>query len=81
MESKGNVNIIINGTHFDTDTLLVSIPTKYRPEFEGRSFKNMTEFSKAIMFASCADEAFSHQAYARYMRDEQTLRNILKNGW
>ena len=81
METTGNVNVIINGTHFETEALNVTIPTKYRPEFEGHSFKTMTEFSKAIMFASCAAEAFDHQAFSRYVRDEKTLRNILKNGW
>ena len=81
MASRSNVNVIIGGQKFDTDHLFTVIPERYRSEFEGHSFKSMTEFSKAVMFAKCAEEARVYEVWWRVTQDERTLRNILKNGW
>ena len=81
MSTRSNVNVIINGMDFDTDHLFTVIPERYRAEFEGHIFKNMTEFSKAVMFAKCAQEARYYEAWFDVMRNEETMRNILKNGW
>ena len=81
MASMSNVNVIINGQQFDTDHLFTVIPERYRSEFEGHNFKTMTEFSKAVMFAKCAQEARYYNDPRSVMENENTMRNILKNGW
>lgn len=81
MASRSNVNVIIGGQHFDTDHLFTVIPERYRADFEGHAFKNMTEFSKAVMFAKCAQEARYYKAWLQVTRNENTMKNILKNGW
>lgn len=81
MATRGNIKVIINGREFETDELFVVIPWRYRAEFEGHVFKNMTEFSKAVMFARCAEEAETYRVWHQMQRDEETMRNILANGW
>lgn len=81
MANRSNVNVIINGQPFDTDHLFTVIPERYRNEFEGHSFKNMTEFSKAVMFAKSAQEARYYKAWWQVTQNENTMRNILKYGW
>ena len=81
MASNSNVNVIIDGQQFDTDHLFTVIPERYRNEFEGHSFKSMKEFSKAVMFAKCAQEARYYNTPWKVTENENTLRNILEYGW
>ena len=75
---KDNVNVIINGKAYRTEDLNVTIPGRYQDRFEGHRFADMHDFSMAIMYARCAQEARYSGEPLAVMLNERTLNNFLK---
>lgn len=64
---------------FSMNDLLVVIPERYTEIFRNVRFENMSEFSRALMFARCADEARYHKRSDWVQENEVALNWFLKN--
>ena len=71
------VNFKINGRETSDEKLLVTIPERYADLFEGYDFGSKEHFSKALMYAGCANEAFYYDRWWLVQQNERSLRNIL----
>ncbi len=58
----GNVSFFVNEEQYTDEELLVCIPNGYKNLFNGASFSNMADLSRAVSFARCAFEARMHTA-------------------
>ena len=71
------VNFKIAGKSWTSDDMLVVIPCRYKELFEGHSFRDKETFSRALMFASCAAEAWYYDRNWVAERDERSLKEVL----
>lgn len=68
----------INGIESSDEDYLVSIPTRYVQLFEGHDFPSLEIFRLALMFASCASEAYYYNRPWVVEQDERSLMECLK---
>ena len=71
------IHFKINGRDWTDDRLLVSIPSRYADLFEGVNFPSKDLFSRALMFANCAEEAIYYKMDWVYEQDERDLKSLL----
>ena len=71
------VKFTVAGKETSNDNLMVFIPSKYKPMFEGHNFKDMHDLSMALMHASCAAEARDYNRPWKVQEYEEDLRNVL----
>lgn len=67
----------IGEREWSDDKLMVCIPRRYADMFEGKHFKNKEHFSRCLMFASCAAEAYYYDRPWIQQRDELSLKEAL----
>ena len=72
------VHFQIAGKDKTDDDFLIVIPAQYVKQFEGHNFPSLEIFSKALMFANCANEARYYGRSWIVERDEQSLAECLK---
>lgn len=72
------IHFKIGDRDWTDDTLMVCIPCRYADMFDGVCFKNMAQFSRALAFASCAAEAFYYDRPWLVVRNENSLRECLR---
>lgn len=74
-EEFGEVLFSVNGDKYTDKELLLVIPDGYKHLFNGASFKNMTDLSRAVAFARCAFESRMHGAPHLVRQYEKNLGN------
>ena len=67
----------INGEPHSIQELLITIPERYKPMFENHDFQSMRELGRAVMFASCAQEARYNSRPDIVRINEQSLKAII----
>lgn len=72
------IGFMINGEEFTNERLTVTIPDEYADRFSGFNFKDMHEFSQALMFANCAHEARMNGKAHLLRINENCLNNVFK---
>lgn len=72
------IRFTISGKEWSDDRLMVDIPKHYENLFEGHDFPNEEIFSRALMFASCANEAKHNNRPWIVEQDEISLRKFLE---
>ena len=72
------VKFTIGGKEWSDERLMVAIPVHYRDLFENHDFPNMEIFRRALMYASCANEARYYNRPWITQRDEISLRKCLE---
>lgn len=71
--------IHIGSKDYSMNDLIVNIPERYTEIFRCVRFENMTEFSRALMFARCAEEARDYRRGDLVQQNEVALNWFLKN--
>lgn len=71
--------IHIGNKDYSMEDLLVVIPEQYSDVFRNVRFENMSEFSRALMFARCADEAKDYRRPDLQRENEVSLNWFVKN--
>lgn len=71
--------IHIGDKDYSMDDLLVVIPEQYSEMFRKIRFNNMSEFSRALMFARCADEAKDRHRSDLQKENEAALNWFVNN--
>lgn len=71
--------IHIGDKDYSMNDLLVVIPEQYSDVFRKVRFKNMSEFSKALAFARCADEAKDYRRMDLQKQNEVSLNWFVTN--
>ena len=77
-EEFGEVLFSVNGDKYTDKELLLCIPYEYKHLFNGASFNNMTELSRAVAFARCAFEAKVHNVPYLVRQNEKCLERCFK---
>ena len=72
------IHFKIGDRDWTDNKLMVCIPSRYADMFEGVRFKNKEQFSRALMFASCAAEAVDYKRPLIVERDEISLRECIR---
>lgn len=71
------IKFTINGRETSDREYHVLIPFRYADLFEGHEFRSKEHFSRALMYAGCANEAFYYNRPWVMERDERSLKRLL----
>lgn len=71
--------IHIGSDDYSAEELIVTIPHQYVDYFKNVRFDNMTEFSRALAFAKCAQEAKYYKDASKLRQYEVSLAWFLDN--
>ena len=71
--------IHIGEKDYSMNDLIVNIPERYSDIFRKVRFENMSEFSRALMFAKCAEEARDYRRTDLIMANEISLNWFVTN--
>ena len=70
------VHFKIAGEDKTDKQLFVIIPSRYVDLFEGVNFPSIDLFSKAIMYAECAVEAFNYRCMWKFEDHDWSLKKV-----
>lgn len=71
--------IHIGSDDYSAEELIVTIPHQYVDYFRNVRFNNMSEFSRALAFAKCAQEARFYEDASKIRQYEVSLAWFLEN--
>lgn len=72
------VKFTINGRETSDRELIVLIPLRYADLFEGHEFRSKEHFSRALMYAGVANEAFYYNRPWVMEANERALKRLLE---